>query len=192
VTNGWNLLDGGSECAFLLGWLAESVTDRPYADLVAEEIWQLIGAESDADIAVGPTGAAAVHAGLSLRLRDLVRFGLLFTPSARDDNNDSLVSSTMIEGIHNNGRSDDFVGDIGGFVLDNLGGERPVSFTSRQWDFVTEEGDFFKGGWGGQGLYVSPQRDLVIAYFGTPDDEGAWNELMRISRMLAKSGLFDT
>jgi hypothetical protein len=97
----------------------------------------------------------------------------------------------MIAHIRNSGRPENFIGDIGQFVLDNLGGERPASFTSRQWDFVTKEGDLFKGGWGGQGLYVSRQRDLVIAYFETPDEDGAWNELMRIARALARSGLFD-
>ena len=54
-----------------------------------------------------------------------------------------------------------------------------------------EDGDFFKGGYGGQGLYVSPSRDLVIAYFGTFEDGGPENELNHISRQLAKSGLFD-
>ena len=30
------------------------------------------------------------------------------------------------------------------------------------------DGDFYKGGFGGQGLYISPARDLVIAFFGMP------------------------
>jgi hypothetical protein len=36
-----------------------------------------------------------------------------------------------------------------------------------QWDGVTDQGDFFKGGFGNQILYVSPRKDVVIAHFGT-------------------------
>jgi len=35
-----------------------------------------------------------------------------------------------------------------------------------QWDVVTEDGAFYKGGFGNQLLYVDPVRDVVIAYFG--------------------------
>ena len=54
-----------------------------------------------------------------------------------------------------------------------------------------DDGDFFKGGYGGQGLYISPERDLVIAFFGTLDSNGESNELATIARQLAISGLFD-
>lgn len=50
---------------------------------------------------------------------------------------------------------------------------------SRQWK------DLFKGGFGGQGLYVSPVRDLVIAFSGTPTASGSVNQLRWVSRRLA-------
>jgi hypothetical protein len=47
-----------------------------------------------------------------------------------------------------------------------------------QWDVVTPDGDLFKAGVGGQGLYVSPKHDAVVCFFstGTSEDEnnGAW------------------
>ena len=47
-----------------------------------------------------------------------------------------------------------------------------------QWDIVTPDGDLFKAGVGGQGLWVSPSRDAVVVFFstGTQEDEtlGAW------------------
>jgi CubicO group peptidase (beta-lactamase class C family) len=176
---------------FVLGWLAQEVTGTPYPELLEREIWRPMGAENDADILLGPSGAPAVHAGISLTLRDLARFGLLFTPSGRRAPGGSdVVTDATIQRIRNSGRPDSFIGDIGQLMLDNLGGERPASFTSRQWDFVTEEGDFSKAGWGGQGLYVSPRRDLVIAYYGTPREDDVWNEMIWISRQLATSGLF--
>jgi hypothetical protein len=38
-----------------------------------------------------------------------------------------------------------------------------------QWDAIFEDGDMYKSGFGGQGLYVSPSRDMVIVWFGTGD-----------------------
>ena len=54
-----------------------------------------------------------------------------------------------------------------------------------------KDGDFYKGGFSGQGLYISPSCNLVIAFFGTADDNGVSNELDDISRQISKSGLFD-
>jgi hypothetical protein len=52
-----------------------------------------------------------------------------------------------------------------------------------------EDGDFYKGGFGGQGLYVSPARDLVIAYTGTTTAEGDSNKLRWVARQVASSGV---
>jgi hypothetical protein len=40
-------------------------------------------------------------------------------------------------------------------------------------------------GSGGQGLYVSPGQDLVVAFAGTPDEDGSVNLLRWFSRSLA-------
>jgi hypothetical protein len=56
---------------------------------------------------------------------------------------------------------------------------------SRQWNYATDDGDLFKGGFGGQGLYISPDRDVVIAFTGTPRQDGSVNQLRWLSRRLA-------
>ena len=55
------------------------------------------------------------------------------------------------------------------------------------------DGDFFKGGFAGQGLYISPTKDLVIAFFGTFDEDGeaSNHEMTKIARQLAQSKLFN-
>ena len=69
--------DYSSANTFLLAWIAERVSGRPYADLLSEEIWSRIGAEGDAAITIVPdSGATSAHAGLSARLRDIARFGV--------------------------------------------------------------------------------------------------------------------
>lgn len=62
-----------------------------------------------------------------------------------------------------------------------------VISNNRQWDDIFPDGDMFKLGFMGQGLYVSPDKDLVIAYFSTSPDTTPGQRYMR---PIAKSGLF--
>ena len=59
---------------------------------------------------------------------------------------------------------------------------------SRQWDLVWPDGDMMKFGLMGQGLYVSPSRDLVIVYFNVNNEDLSAH---RYVRPIATSGLFD-
>jgi CubicO group peptidase (beta-lactamase class C family) len=173
---------------FVLAWLAEQVAGRKYADLISSEIWQLIGAESDALLVAPRHGVQIASSGISSTLRDMARFGLLFTPSGRDVLH-PVISESYLDKIQNGGRP----------AIFNAGREdkarevdgEPARHNSYQWDFVMDDGDFFKGGYGGQGLYISPSRDLVIAFFGTFDEDGRGHEMTRIARQLAKSTLFN-
>ena len=54
-----------------------------------------------------------------------------------------------------------------------------------QSDVVFADGDFGKAGWGGQFLYVSPSRDLVIAWFGTFGEDLVDPDLQSVARQLA-------
>jgi CubicO group peptidase (beta-lactamase class C family) len=65
---------------FILGWLVERITDMPFQDALTREIWYHIGAESDASYIAPRYGIAVTHGGFVSRIRDLARFGLLFTP----------------------------------------------------------------------------------------------------------------
>jgi hypothetical protein len=51
---------------------------------------------------------------------------------------------------------------------------------SWQWDMVYRDGDMFKGGVGGQGLYVSPDRDVSIGFFST-----GYNRWANVARTIA-------
>ncbi|MDA0995163.1 MAG: serine hydrolase [Proteobacteria bacterium] len=173
---------------FVLGWLAESVTGQSYADLLATEIWQKMGAESDGIIAAPRRGVPIAHGGISSNLRDMARFGLLFTPSGRGGVH-PVISDSYLEKIQKGGRPEIFNSGQEGDARQV--DDEPARHNTYQWDFVMDDGDFFKGGYGGQGLYISPSRDLVIAFFGTFDENRKGHEMTRIARQLAKSGLFD-
>ncbi len=112
----------------------------------------------------------------------------MFTPSGRSKVN-PLISDSYMQKIQKDGRPAIFnAGRENNPRL--IDAERPRHNTY-QWDLVMEDGDFFKSGYGGQGLYVSPSRDLVIAFFGTLDEDGRSSQMSQVARQLAKSGLFD-
>ena len=173
---------------FVLQWLATAVTGRTFVDLLSAELWQKMGAESDAVIAAPRRGVPISHGGISATLRDVARFGLLFTPSGRGSMA-PLVSERYLDNIQEGGRPEIFRAARGPDA-GRVDGE-PARHNSYQWDFVMDDGDFFKGGYGGQGLYVSPARDLVIAFFGTFDEDRRGHEMTRVARQLATSGLFE-
>lgn len=172
---------------FVLGWIAERVTGRRYADLVTDEIWTKIGAEADALISSSRCGAVAHHGGFVCRLRDLARFGLLFTPSWRTVSAMPLISERHLAAITRVSRPEIFDrGAYGRRDLESLAPARPTH-NAHQWDFVMPIGDIFKGGFGGQGLYISPVNDLVIAFFGTMVSERREHALKSIAQQLSET-----
>jgi CubicO group peptidase (beta-lactamase class C family) len=146
----------------VLGWLVERVSGRTLADFLSDEVWSRMGAEADAQIVVNRNGIAVAHAGLVGTLRDLARFGMLLTPSAPplagDGGGSRVLSEAVVHRITGGGRPQ---------IMAT--GEHPkwMHHVAYQWDAVTDKGHFFKGGFGGQLLYVAPRKDVVIAYFGT-------------------------
>jgi CubicO group peptidase (beta-lactamase class C family) len=170
----------------VLGLVLEAVTGRPFARAVQDLLWGPMGAEADGLMAISPEGFAYTSSGLHLRLRDLARFGALYTEPEASGVLDAafLADVRGPEGIalsdaQRTRLAEDFPGDV------------PVR-AAWQWDLVWEDGALYKGGYSGQGLYVDPARALVIAWFGTGEDYGARrNALRSVARQLATSGLFD-
>jgi CubicO group peptidase (beta-lactamase class C family) len=153
----------------ILGWLLEETTGKTIADVLSEQIWSKIGAEADAQIVVNNKGVAVAHGGMITTLRDLARFGLLFTPSWRAAGGTQIISERFFNRITLNGRKE--------LVKEWVFGPRPawLDHVAYQWDAITTSGKFFKGGFGGQILYIAPQKDVVVAHFGTNktlDDAG--------------------
>lgn len=171
---------------FVLTQLIERITDASLAKNIEVEIWQNMGAETDAVMAQNKDVAIA-HAGLSSTLRDLVRFGMLFLPLETSKSN-SVISPEYLHKIQFEGRPEIYSET---WLPEVRRGQDASRHNTYQWDMVMYDGDFYKEGFGGQGLYISPSRNLVIAFFGTLDKNGSTHELPKIARQLAKSGLFD-
>ena len=119
------------------------------------------------------------------RLRDVARFGLLFTPSYPLVSDKKIISDRYLDIILNGGNAD---------LLKNARFDPPQDPTIRhnvyQWDLVWNNNDFYKGGWAGQGLLINPERDLVAVYTGYfKDDKHSEVDLLPILRSVLE-GIF--
>ncbi|WP_282170930.1 serine hydrolase domain-containing protein [Ruegeria atlantica] len=182
-------LEYGSPTTEMLVLLAEAVTEEPFSQLVDKHIWSKVGADGPLMLHLSPGGVAATHGVVSSRLRDLARFGMLYTPSWDKTASEQVVTPGIIERIRTGVRGREFYrnGFDGPVFVSRLNDDTVIS-NSRQWDGVWEDGDIWKSGLQSQAIYVSPDRDLVIAGFSTnaPDDS-----IHRFLRPIATSGLFD-
>ena len=173
---------------FVLSWLIERATGLPFAEVLGREVWQRAGFEAPAQLCCSAGGAPVCHGGLSVTLRDLARFGMLFTPSARLVSPHPVISPEHLRRIQAGVRPElhrDGGRPLPPHVTEAYDPALPPA--SRQWNYVMADGDLFRGGFGGQGLYVSPARDLVIAFAGTPGGDGSVNLLRWYCRRLARA-----
>ncbi|WNJ17335.1 serine hydrolase domain-containing protein [Pontibacter sp. G13] len=182
-------LEYGSPHTQMLVVLVETVSEMPFAQFIDQRVYSKVGAESTLNLHLSPGGLACAHGIISSRLRDLARIGMLYTPSWDKIAVEQVVSPEIISRIQRGVRSRTFFrnGFDGPTFISRLNDDEVIS-NARQWDGVWEDGDFWKSGLQSQGIYVSPSRDLVIAFFSTnvPDDSAH-----RFLRPIATSGLFD-
>lgn len=153
----------------LLADLIERTTDHRLADVMDSEIWSKMGAEHDALLLVNDHGIPIAHAGLVMTLRDLARFGLLFTPLGR-----GVLPRTFVSRLLHEGRP----------AL--LGPKNNGDHASYQWDRITAAGEMEKGGFGDQLLFIDTNRDVVIAYFGTNARVDSMPTRLPLRRMVAQ------
>lgn len=164
----------------MLALLVERVSGARLADFFTDRVWSRIGAEGDALMGVNPWGGAAIYSWLSTRLRDKARYGMLYTPSWKAVATQPVVPPTLLHSIQRDCRSHIYQSGVTAGTVDLVEEKR---CNSRQWDTIFVDGDLYKGGARGQGLYVSPARDLVVAWFSTTRESG-W---LAYARAVAKA-----
>lgn len=153
---------------FVVDVAVERITGQTLNEVYSERIWRKIGAEGDGYFVVGSAGEPMTFGLFSSTLRDFARFGMIFTPSWNVVSEEQIISDIVLERIQSGGHPGRF---DAGFTPDGLkalflGIE---GFTNAyQWDAIFPgDRDLFKSGVGGQGLYVSPENDVVVVYFMT-------------------------
>jgi CubicO group peptidase (beta-lactamase class C family) len=159
----------------VLAELLEQMTGKPLPQIIGEMLWSHIGADNDAYFLLNPKGFPIAHAGIGMTLRDLARFGLLFTSSGQSAN-PPAVPPAFVKALLEKSRPE----------LES--GKHPTWFShsSYQWDGVSKYGQIFKGGFAGQLLFIDCKRDVVIAYFGTNADENWHPAPLPLVRLIEK------
>jgi CubicO group peptidase (beta-lactamase class C family) len=172
---------------FLLSWLVETITGMPIQDVFSKEIWFKIGAEADASFLAPRFGVPNPSGGFMSRMRDLARFGLLYTPSYTVVSDEKIISDRLIQAILYEGNPDQVANSRKAPKGDGLSKDMRVK--GYQWDAIYTNNDIRKGGWGGQGLLINPDKDLVAVYSGyVKDDNSQVNTIPVLRKVL--NGVF--
>ena len=150
----------------ILGFIVERVTGEKYEEVVADRIWTQTGMESDGAYAMSAQGEP-LSAGIFIsRLRDMGRFSMLYTPSWNKVADKQIVSDSYWEKVYDKTYADALKRgvetDKSKYFKDGQ-----ASHATYQWDLVFNDGDLFKAGRYGQGIYVSPETNTVVVYFSS-------------------------
>ncbi len=143
----------------VLGWVLRRITGVSLSDLVHQRIWSQLGAEQDGDLMVDSTGTEFAGGGFNCCLRDLARFGEM----VRNDgfyNGRRIVPTAALADIR--GGADPAHFAHAGYVT--LPG---ASYRDMWWVLHNEHGAYCARGIHGQGIYIDPKAEMVIARFAS-------------------------
>ena len=143
----------------VLGWILQRTTGVPLAGLLQQRIWSRLGAEQDAYLMVDATGTEFAGGGLNCALRDLARFGEMLRQDGRWFGH-QVVPKAAIAGIRAGADPAHFA--KAGYVT--LPG---ASYRDMWWVLHNEHGAFCARGIHGQGVYIDPAAEMVIARFAS-------------------------
>ncbi len=166
----------------LLGWILERVSGLDFATLLSREIWQPMGAETDAYITLDRLGAPQTDGGLCVTTRDLARFGLLHLRNGVL-NGRRIVPESWIRDFRENG--DAAVWDRGNFAEFMPG----CHYRSKWYTDLNDVHRPYLGiGIHGQMLFIDPVASVVIACHCShpaPADDKFFDDMERAFKAIA-------
>lgn len=144
----------------VVGLVVERASGKRLPDLMAERLWQPLGARSDARITVDREGTARAGGGLFMTARDLARFGDLIRRGGETDGRGIVPQEWVRDTVTG--------GDREAWVNGNFASWLPAGSYRNQWyQSGNADGMFFALGIHGQWLCVMPHLELVIAKFSS-------------------------
>lgn len=153
--------------------ILQKVTGKPIEDLITERIWSKAGMEGDGVLGLSADGEPMAFGAYAARLRDLARFGTLFTPSWNAVAKQRVVSEKYFEKANAAAKREAYGRDYMSQRLIDDFGETDIG-ASYQWDAVFPDGDLYKSGRTGQCLYVSPATDTVVVWYSSAYKAEIW------------------
>ncbi|KXX67622.1 hypothetical protein AVL50_26540 [Flammeovirga sp. SJP92] len=184
-TPGHQKFEYNSINTFVINRIAERVADKPLNEMFADRIWSKAGMEHDAFYMMSPSGNTLGFLGVNSSLRDLARWGMVFTPSCEKIAGEALVPQEIMDKFYDNRFVEMYdKGWIGKQNTVSFYDEAGKIYNRYQWDAIMSDGDLYKKGVGGQGVYISPENDTVVAWFCTSDGE---NQEEAMARAIVKA-----
>jgi CubicO group peptidase (beta-lactamase class C family) len=162
----------------VLAWICRRASGMTLSDLLSELIWIPMGAEEDAHYHVDRIGTESGGGGLSTSLRDLARFGETIRNHGRF-NGRQIVPSQVVEDIARGGDPAKF--KPAGYTT--LPG---ASYRNQWWITHNAHGAYMARGVHGQGIYIDPKAEMVIArYASHPAAGNAANDPVTLPAYMA-------
>jgi len=162
----------------VLAWICRRASGMTLSDLLSERIWIPMGAEEDAHYHVDRIGTESGGGGLSTTLRDLARFGETIRNHGRF-NGRQIVPSQFVEEVACGGDPAKF--KPAGYTT--LPG---ASYRHQWWITHNAHGAFMARGVHGQGIYIDPKAEMVIArYASHPAAGNAANDPVTLPAYMA-------
>jgi CubicO group peptidase (beta-lactamase class C family) len=142
---------------FILAWLVEEITGMTFQDALTKEVWSKIGAEANGAYIAPMKGVPITHGGFLGRIRDLARFGLLYTPSYAVVSKHQVVTAKHMDLLLYGGRSG---------LLASFEGRMPgVKHNVYQWDAVYT--GYFKDDQHSEVPLLPEMRRVLQGVYGT-------------------------
>ncbi|CAK2110367.1 CubicO group peptidase (Beta-lactamase class C family) [Vibrio crassostreae] len=154
----------------MLGLLIATVENKTLSEVFEERVWSKAGMTADGYFTLTPDGYEVVHGLFNSNTEDMARFAMLFTDQWSATAKEQIVPESMISHIQQSVKpgvykvSPAHTGFVGMFPDEPIGG-------TYQFDAVFKDGDLYKGGMRGQGLYVSPDKNTVAVWFSNRIEE---------------------
>jgi CubicO group peptidase (beta-lactamase class C family) len=167
----------------VLAWILEAVTGRDYAELLASNLWSLIGAEYDAFVTVDRSEFPMASGGVCVTARDLARFGRVLLDGGIGPGGATVVPSQWLADIRRGGDQQ--------AAAESMAEAHPHgSYRNQFWVTGDDHGSFYGVGIYGQYVWMDPAADVVIAKMSSlpgADDTSAWVDHVALFAALARS-----
>lgn len=142
-----------------LGWILAKVANKNVAELIAERLWQPIGAEQDAYITVDAKGTPFAGGGISAGLRDFGRLGQLLLERGQFQGR-QIFPAEVVDRIEQGGDKTLFA-NAGYTTLPG------ASYAGMWWVLHNDHGAYAARGVYGQTLYIDPTAEMVLVRFAS-------------------------
>ncbi|MDX8530360.1 serine hydrolase [Mesorhizobium sp. VK25A] len=141
----------------VLGILVERASGMRVTDLLAQKLWQPLGAASDMSVTVDMEGTARTAGGMSMTPRDLARIGEMMRQGGTANGRRIVPEAWVRDTVANGGSHEAWQRGTMAFLF-------PKGRYRNKWYQTGHDSGAFCGiGIHGQWLYVNPKSEVVIA-----------------------------